>query len=68
MALCRSCGALVTWARTNTGKTMPVEPSLAGNLTLDKSDPPIATMVAGGRGDHVSHFMNCPDAKEWRKR
>ena len=64
---CRSCDALVTWARTSTGKIMPVEPARNGNIVLDKSNPPNATMVKPGEGDHQSHFSTCPQAQKWRK-
>lgn len=77
---CSSCGANITWAETNGGKSIPVDrhPSLdGGNVVLgppaDPRDPPVAILISKKRprepGElaHLSHFATCPDAVAWRK-
>jgi hypothetical protein len=48
---CRSCGAAMAFIRTERGKVMPL--SLA---TVEERD---------GKRYCLSHFADCPDAKEW---
>jgi hypothetical protein len=75
---CRSCGAPVIWAHhEQSGKAAPIdaEPSDAGNVVLLPPDifgapryrvlgPASVGLEAGPR--HTSHFMTCPQAKQWR--
>lgn len=51
---CASCGAGMVWVRTAAGKAMPL--SLA---TVEERD---------GQRWALSHFSDCPDAREWSKR
>lgn len=81
MSHCRSCGAPVRWARTLTGKAIPLdtEPDPAGNIALDDTgDPnaPQARVLAGvdlfdarsaGATLWLSHFVTCPEAGKWRR-
>lgn len=69
MNACRSCAAPITWATTATGKTMPVEPSPGGNvqLVVTGAGTVIAHVVGPGQGDHVSHFVTCPQAGQHRR-
>jgi hypothetical protein len=82
VSTCRSCGAAITWARTTTGKRMPVDahPVDGGNVLLHppltRGDEPTATVV-GKRvqpsifGDdsprYTSHFATCKFADQHRK-
>lgn len=76
MTDCRSCGAPIRWARTSTGKRMPVdaEPNPDGNVTLipplESADFPLA-VVSSERDPSVirytSHFATCPNADAHRK-
>jgi hypothetical protein len=74
---CRSCSAQVIWATTDKGKAMPVdaEPAEKGNVALSTNDKGrvIARVVpphlAFGRKDlRLSHFVRCPQARQWRQR
>lgn len=57
---CRSCGAMIVWLKTTTGKNMP-------------TDATQAAMHAGRMGGlfdpavHQSHFATCPNADDHRK-
>jgi len=51
---CQSCGAKMTWIKTPAGRAMPL--SLA---TIETRD---------GTRYALSHFADCPEAKEWSKR
>lgn len=77
---CRSCGALILWARTTKGKRVPIDagPVENGNIRLayagDGSDP-VAHYEPPGQPAlpdvepeprYVSHFATCPQAREWR--
>lgn len=78
LAKCRSCGALVLWARMPSGALNPIdpEPRADGNVrlyrqpdggvrgeVLGKDDPP-----PEGVPLRVSHFVTCPAAAEHRQR
>jgi len=70
-ARCRSCGALILWARTEAGRRIPLDayPHPVGNLVLDVRAGRVR--VADLRTDDVrylSHFATCPHASEHRKR
>lgn len=77
---CKSCGARVIWTLTTANKAMPVnaEPSAKGNVELVGEAGGIirATVLAGPTlfddpeghpARHLSHFVTCPDAGEWRR-
>lgn len=69
---CRSCGAKVIWATTDSDKRMPVdaEPDSAGTLRVSRD----AYGQAHVKHDpyafvrHRPHFATCPDSESWRKR
>lgn len=73
---CRSCTAPVAWCDTTTGKSMPVdlEPSKTGSLAVEERDGrrPVARFVKphlrSGETLHMSHFVTCPHAGDWRSR
>lgn len=55
--LCRGCGQAITWIKTVSGKSMPVNPA-------------IVTIVTG-RGEivrgHIAHWATCPKADQFRE-
>ena len=51
---CRSCGAQIVWAVTAAGKRVPL--SL---VTVQRRDGVVYCL---------SHFTDCPDAKDWSRR
>ena len=79
MARCRSCDAKIRWARTSSGKAMPLdpEPTPEGNIQLCivGGEEIAAVLGAGDRAAaqleqiplYVSHFATCPNAAEHRK-
>lgn len=80
MSRCRSCNALIRWARTTAGKAMPLdpEPDLEhGNILLCLvGGEEIATVLTGNelassraRRDplYFAHFATCPHAAEHRR-
>jgi hypothetical protein len=75
---CGSCDAPIIWARTLTGRSMPVdaEPSDSGTVLLELRqgfvratvyDAVTALSLAPVRELRTSHFATCPDADKWRK-
>lgn len=51
---CASCGQAIVWHTTDAGKRMPLS---------------LATVVErGGVKYALSHFADCPDAREWSKK
>ncbi len=70
---CRSCKALVVWALTREGNRIPVNPNPVanGNLRLEQRGAVLVAEVAdlfSPPGDrYATHFVDCPDAKTWRK-
>ena len=66
---CRSCGADIEWAMTEAGKRMPIVEKSGGNLRIQLpllGGLPTAVPVLRGKGTHISHFADCPDADRWR--
>jgi len=67
---CRSCGAPVYWAVTNTGRRMPVDsrPHPDGNLLLVEEKGELRVYVRANDGPRYRpHFATCPHSKEWRR-
>jgi hypothetical protein len=71
---CRSCGALIVWAITDSGKRMPVdsEPHPAGRLTVwAQGDTWRVSVIQSPKWDgprYRPHFATCDDAESWRQR
>ena len=80
---CRSCNAKVIWTETERGRRMPVDatPVATGNLILrqrehrcplavhiDSALEPLRPHEAAIQERYVSHFVTCPDRKNWRKK
>lgn len=51
---CRSCGAQIVWARTANDRAIPL--SLA------------TVQYRGGVAYCLSHWVDCPDAREWSRK
>jgi hypothetical protein len=68
-ARCKSCGAPVLWARTEAGKSMPVDaaPNERGNLIVDGAACRVATLFDPLGERYTSHFATCPDGPSHRK-
>lgn len=72
MSDCRSCGAPIIWAKTKSGKRIPLnaDPDPAGNVMLEDG---IAVVLGKGAAPgptvrrYTSHFANCGQAGLWRK-
>ena len=71
---CRSCAAPIVWAVSATsGRLMPLdaEPAPGGNVRLEHTGGHwVAHVIAATTpGAHyTSHFLNCPQAKQWRRK
>lgn len=66
MSRCAACEAELVWCLTETGKRMPL--SKASEQTRVIVEPqPDGTLLAKVRKTYVSHFSDCPSAKEFRK-
>ena len=79
MSRCKSCTAEVFWARTASGKLIPIDadPVEGGNVhivTRRADGTPATVRVAiqdephPGYDTYVSHFATCPDAREHRSK
>lgn len=68
MNTCRSCHAPVIWAKTTTGKDIPLNPVpvVGGNLDLVDG---VARYVQPSSGVklYTSHFTDCPQANSHRR-
>ena len=70
---CRSCGAPVVWAITESGKRMPVDAKSddRGRLRLYVDNLGVVHVTHDPFSATVHfrpHFATCPDAESWRKR
>ena len=69
---CKSCGALIFFARTGYGKLMPIEaqPCPEGNVVIEEG---MAMVIRDGidlfedRPRYKSHFATCPNAAQHRR-
>lgn len=77
--LCRSCNAPIIWTITAAGgKPAPVDMQPGGygdtvaNLKLTIQDGRVyskvlrADLAFGNKSLHLSHFVRCPESKQWR--
>lgn len=75
-AKCRSCGALIIWARTEAGSLIPLDFEAGkpkANMALIDG---VAKAVKKGElfdpvfsGPlYLSHWASCPDREKWRQR
>jgi hypothetical protein len=73
---CRSCGAVIIWAETEKGKSIPIDPTPTedGNIRLvvrEQPQSPIAIVVTKPENRDTdmfkSHFATCPNASKHRK-
>lgn len=60
MAVCKGCGAEVVWAKTTSGKAMPLDAKAERRFILRDEN---AALVE----TYTSHFATCPKASEFRK-
>lgn len=70
MKRCRSCDAPITWVQSVSGSWMPLEERDGGGIVITSDlfgSQERAVVLAPGQGTHQSHFVSCPDAKEWRR-
>lgn len=74
MPNCRACTAEIRFAKTASGKSMPVDtkPSTDGNLVLFHEGGVLCSRAARLPADqlrprHKSHFATCPKAGDFRK-
>ncbi|HKF74707.1 MAG TPA: hypothetical protein VKF59_01065 [Candidatus Dormibacteraeota bacterium] len=71
-----TCGAKITFLRTEAGKFVPVdlEPTPQGNLQVrDGTATPLSKRRAEearerGESLYISHFVTCPNSREFQKR
>ena len=75
---CKSCQAQIRWAKTVTGKSMPIDPLAAdngniwvvqfsdGNPIVEVAATPDAVPAAEALR-YTSHFATCPNAADHRK-
>lgn len=76
---CRSCRAEIRWGKTQNGKNLPVDaqPAQAGTIVLDVHGgvlyagvligAQLAAVRRSTRPLYEPHWVNCPDAKTWRR-
>jgi hypothetical protein len=60
---CKSCGAAIVWAQTESGRRMPLDAEPERRFVLAGVEPTIARSVP----TYVSHFATCPQADEHRR-
>ena len=66
-AVCRSCGAPLTYYETLKGKAMPVNAGAVPVRTYDDTDTGAAPRRVLVFAADDSHFASCPDAKDWSR-
>ena len=70
MPNCQSCGAPIRWAKTVSGRRIPLDPqpTASGNvLLLDGVATAVALVDQTAEAPlYVSHFATCHQASAWR--
>lgn len=72
---CKTCLGAVVWAKTITGKRMPIDaaPVKHGNIALEETDTGLVAHVlspkalANAAERYVSHFATCREAAQHRR-
>jgi hypothetical protein len=70
MSRCRSCNAEIIWARTESGKAMPLdaEPTEDGNVKIVGGFAVVGGLQLLDPGPrYTSHFATCPNAAQHRR-
>lgn len=70
MSKCRSCGAEILWAVTESGSKIPLSvESQERRFTVHRyggAREGDDVRIAKNEKTYVSHFADCPDAEKWR--
>jgi hypothetical protein len=61
MSKCKGCGREIVWAKTASGKNIPLERVAKGYELSGEQAVEIGTMS----GVHISHFLTCPKANDF---
>jgi hypothetical protein len=68
---CRSCNAAIIWAKTESGKTMPLDAEPAGRpsgvFRIEYRNGYAHAISVAGEPVYVSHFATCPNAAQHRR-
>lgn len=67
MRTCRSCGAKISWAFTETGKRIPLSLASEERRLVVLREAGDGTPLVGVRTTYLSHFVDCPNSAEHRK-
>lgn len=76
MSRCRSCDAPITWARTTTGKNIPldaddhgepVDVDAGGLVFISWEGPRRIVRAQPGVAGYRAHFSSCPNADAHRR-
>ncbi len=72
MSACKSCGAVLKWAKTEAGKAMPLDvtPTPDGNVIIVDAVAVVlakGTLVRPGTDRYTAHWATCPTAFEHRR-
>ena len=74
MSVCKSCGAAVIWAVTDSGRRMPLDANPivkgvsaigTGRLMLRNDGQTLRAHTVSEL--YQSHFSTCPDSDKWRE-
>jgi hypothetical protein len=70
-SMCGTCGAHITWARTPSGRPIPLdpEPVVGGNIRVEDPGGACTARIEKPSDNplYMTHFVTCPDAKEHRR-
>lgn len=64
--ICKSCGALIYWARTDKGKAMPLDAEMTADGQWLIHAGRLVRKQNAASPAHRSHFETCPHASEHR--
>jgi len=68
MDTCKSCGAKIIWAKTESGKSAPFEEDPEGDHVIADGIASRVLLTIGPVQRFVSHFARCPNASRHRKK
>lgn len=64
---CKSCGAPIYWAKTGSGKNMPIDAKPESRF-IAEWDPKTGVLSVSNRNTYVSHFSTCSQADRHRSK
>ena len=66
--ICKACGKEIYFLKTSKGNMMPVNAESISHDDKDFMNSNLEDILFDPKKGHISHFVDCPEAKKFRKK